>query len=47
MMQKNGTRIIGFNFSHYDTPDALKAYQVFARETDGLLAILVFGLHAL
>ena len=42
MMQKNGTRIIGFNFSHYDTPDALKAYRVFARETDGLLAILVF-----
>ena len=42
MMEQNGTRIIGFNFSHYDTPDAMKAYEVFARETAGLLAILVF-----
>ena len=42
MMQKTGTRIIGFNFSRYDTPDALKAYETFAQQTDGLGGILVF-----
>ncbi len=42
MMKKTDTRIIGFNFSHYDTTDALKAYEVFAKQTDGLLGILVF-----
>jgi hypothetical protein len=42
MMKKTGTRIIGFNVSRYDSPDALRAYEVFARETEGLLAILVF-----
>jgi hypothetical protein len=42
MMKKTDTRIIGFNFSRYDTPDALKAYEVFAKQTDGLLGILVF-----
>jgi hypothetical protein len=41
-MKKNGTRIIGFNFSKYDSPEAQKAYEVFAGQTDGLLAILVF-----
>lgn len=42
MMQQTGTRIIGFNVRQYDSPDALKAYETFAGETDGLLAILVF-----
>jgi hypothetical protein len=42
MMQASGTRTIGFNFSHFDTPDARKAYEIFARQTDGLLGILVF-----
>ena len=42
LMQKNNTRVIGFNVAKFDSPDALKAYEVFARQTDGLLAILVF-----
>jgi len=42
MMQKNNTRIIGFNVARIDSPDARKACEVFARQTDGLLAILVF-----
>jgi len=42
LMQKNNTCVIGFNVAKVDLPDALKAYEVFARQTDGLLAILVF-----
>jgi hypothetical protein len=42
MMKKNNTRIIGFNVSRLDSSDALKAYEVIAGQTDGLLAILVF-----
>jgi len=42
MMRNTGTRIIGFNLCGYDSPDARKAYEVFAREMPGLLAILVF-----
>lgn len=42
LMQKTGTRIIGFNVHEHDSADAMKAYEVFARETDGLLGILVF-----
>ncbi|HVM63012.1 MAG TPA: hypothetical protein VMV72_19290 [Verrucomicrobiae bacterium] len=42
LMKQNNTRIIGFNVTQHDSPDALKAYEVFARQTDGLLAILVF-----
>jgi hypothetical protein len=42
LMQKSNTRIIGFNVRKADSADALKAYQVFAGQTDGLLAILVF-----
>jgi hypothetical protein len=41
-MQKNNTRIIAFNVRKADSPDALKAYETFAGQTDGLLAILVF-----
>jgi len=41
-MKKNNTRVIGFNASKFDSSDALKAYEVFAGQTDGLLAILVF-----
>jgi hypothetical protein len=42
MMRKTGTRIVGFNCWRFDSPDARKAYEVFARETEGLLAIFVF-----
>ncbi len=41
-MRRNNTRIIGFNMAKVDSPDALKSYEVFARETEGLLAIFVF-----
>jgi hypothetical protein len=42
MMRRSGTNIIGFNFRHYDSPDAKKACAVFASQTDGLLGILAF-----
>ena len=42
VMQKTGSRIISFNVSQFDSPDAHKAYEVVAGQTDGLLAILVF-----
>jgi hypothetical protein len=41
-MKKMNTRIIGFNVAKCDSPEALKAYEVFAGQTDGLLAIFVF-----
>ena len=42
MMQCNDTRVVGFNVWRYDSPDALRAYETIARETDQFLAILVF-----
>jgi hypothetical protein len=42
MMKMNGTAVIGFNVSNPESADARKSYEVFAGETDGLLAILVF-----
>jgi len=42
LMRRTGTRIIGFNVAKVDTPDALQAYQTFAKETDDLLAIFAF-----
>ena len=42
MMKRNNTHVIGFNVAKFDSPDALKAYEVFAGQTDGLLAILVW-----
>jgi hypothetical protein len=42
LMQKTGSRIVGFNVSQFDSPDAHKAYEVLAGQTDGLLAILIF-----
>jgi hypothetical protein len=42
LMQRTGTRIIGFNLTRYDSPEAHRAYEEFASQTDGLLAILVF-----
>ncbi|MGA2093770.1 MAG: hypothetical protein ABSH16_10245 [Sedimentisphaerales bacterium] len=42
LMKKNNTRIIGFNVSKLDSSDALKSYEIFASQTDGLLAILIF-----
>lgn len=42
MMKRNNTHAIGFNVTKFDSPDALKSYEVFAGQTDGLLAILVF-----
>jgi len=42
LMKKTDTRIIGFNFSQVDSPDAHKACEIFASQTDGLLAILAY-----
>lgn len=41
-MKRTDTRVIGFNFARWDSPDARRACEVFARETDGLLGILAF-----
>jgi hypothetical protein len=41
-MKETNTRIIGFNFARVDSLDARKACEVFAGETEGLLAILAF-----
>lgn len=41
-MQRNDTRIIGFNMAKVDSPDALRSYEVFAQATDGLWAIFAF-----
>lgn len=41
-MRKTGTRIIGLNVHDLDSPQALKAYRIYAREMDGLLGILAF-----
>jgi len=46
LMKKTSTRVIGFNFTQIDSPDARKACEVFARQTDGLLAILAFQYSA-
>lgn len=46
LMKKTDTRIIGFNFTQLDSPDTRQACEVFARQTDGLLAILVFQYSA-
>jgi hypothetical protein len=45
-MKKTNTRLIGFNFTQCDSPDARRACEVFARQTDGLLAILAFQYSA-
>lgn len=42
LMKKTDTRIIGFNCSQVDSQEARQAYEIFAGQTDGLLAILVF-----
>jgi hypothetical protein len=42
MMKKTDTRMIGFNCAKYDSPEARNAYELFASQTDGLLAIFVF-----
>jgi hypothetical protein len=42
LMKKSNTRMIGFNVTKFDSPDALKSYEVFAGQTDALLGILVF-----
>ena len=46
LMKKTNTRIIGFNFTQFDSPDAHQACEIFARQTDGLLAILAFQYSA-
>jgi hypothetical protein len=46
LMKRTDTRIIGFNFAKYDSADARKAYEIFASQTDGMLAILVFEYSA-
>jgi hypothetical protein len=42
LMRKTNERMIGFNFSQPESPDARKACEVFASQTEGLLAILAF-----
>jgi hypothetical protein len=42
LMKKTNSRIIAFNVTQHDSPDARKSYEVFARETEGLLGILIF-----
>jgi hypothetical protein len=42
LMEKTNERIIGFNFSKIESTEAHKACEVFAAQTDGLLAILAF-----
>jgi hypothetical protein len=46
LMKRTNSRIIGFNVSRCDSADALRAYDVIAGQTDGLLAILVFQYDA-
>jgi hypothetical protein len=42
LMRKTNTRIIGFNFTQLDSAETRKACEVFAGQTDGLLAICAF-----
>ena len=42
LMKRTNTHVIGFNVTKFDSPDALKSYEVFAGQTGGLLAILVW-----
>jgi hypothetical protein len=42
LMKRTNMHAIGFNVTKLDSPDALRAYEVFAGQTDGLLAILVW-----
>jgi len=42
LMKKTDMRVIGFNFSKVDSPEARQAYEVIAKQTDGLLAILAY-----
>jgi hypothetical protein len=46
LMQKTNTTMIGFNFAQCDSADARKACEVFAHQTDGLLAIFAFQYSA-
>ncbi len=46
LMKQTNSRIVGFNVSQFDSPDALKAYEVLAGQADSLLAILVFQYSA-
>jgi hypothetical protein len=46
LMKKTNERIVSFDFSRIDTPEARKACEVFAGQTDGLLAILIFPYSA-
>ncbi|WP_165227287.1 GxGYxYP domain-containing protein [Aquisphaera insulae] len=42
LMQRTGTRLIGFNVSDIDSPDAIRSYQAIAGASRGLAAILAF-----
>jgi hypothetical protein len=46
LMEATGTRLIGFNCAKIDSADTRKACEVFAGQTDQLLAILVFEYSA-
>lgn len=41
-MRRSGANLIGYNIRHYDSPDAMKAYETIIGQTDGLLALLAF-----
>ena len=45
-MKETNTTIIGFNFVQCDSPEARKACEVFAQQTEGLLAIFAFQYSA-
>jgi hypothetical protein len=42
LMKKTNTKIIGFNFHDLFSADARRAFEIFAREMDGVEAILAF-----
>ena len=42
LMKETNEHIIGFNFSRLDSPEAHRACEVFAGQTDGLLAIFAY-----
>lgn len=44
-MKETGTQIVAFNVSQHDSPEALKAYETIAGQTDGLAAIFVYQYH--
>lgn len=42
LMRAQNVKLLGFNVSQLDSPDAMRAYETIAREADDLLGLLVF-----